>query len=1050
MTLPELSIKRHVLAWMLSGVIVLFGIISYNRIGVDRLPAIDFPIIMVTTTLRGANPDVVDTSITSIIESAINTTPGIEHIQSSSSPGVSSISITFSLDKDIDVAYNEVQSKVNQVLRRLPNDTDPPSVQKVDTNASAVIWLALSGDRTIQQLNLYANNVLKKRFETINGVGEVSIGGRRDRVIRVNVNPERMAAYKLAATDLISAFNREHIQLPGGFLVSSQAEQLLKLDLEFHDINDLSNLIITTKDGVPIRLKDVADVEDGLTDNRQIARYNGKPTVGLGMVKVANANTVEIIKEVERRLEQDIRPNLPPGLSLEISTNDSIFINQMVASLKEHLVEGTLFAALIVLIFMRSFSSTVMICLEIPVSLLGAIAVMYFAGYTFNSMTLLALLLLIGVVVDDAIVVRESILRHMSGEVGEALSPEDMKNPGKVALFRSQATKNGSNEVVFAVLASSLSLVCIFAPVIFMNGVIGMFFKSFAVVVTFGVLVSLFVSLTLTPMLCSRYLSVTHKENSAYRLTGRGLDYLDAQYKKLLNVTLRHRGFVLIFTAIFVAASGYLTLKYVEKDFVPESDESSFGISIKTPLGSSLDYTDSRLKMVETILKNHLDEVDSYFSSIGTGSRGQVNEGRINVRLKPKELREKSQQTLIKELKVELEQVPGARALAAPASVVRGQRSEKLQFNLTGNNLQELGRISKLLQQSLSNNAEIGRVDLDVQLDLPQLDVQIDRARAATLGLNAQEIATAVSLYAGGINVAKFNEAAGDGQRYDVRIKATEGDLTNVADLSKIYLRSESGELVRLDAVAKFNQELGPAVIGRYDLQYAVNFYANPNMPLGEAVDLVKETAATIVPPEYTLKLTGQAEEFGKTFKNIQFVFILAFVLLYMVLASQFNSFVQPLLVMLAQPLAIIGGLIALLISGDSLNMYSMIGLVLLIGLVAKNSILLVDLTNQLLDKVRDTGQIINKVHINAALSEACPVRLRPVLMTSLTIILALLPAAMGLGAGSETNKPLSVAIIGGMISSTLLTLVVVPAAYSLLIGWISQRNTSHHSSQSI
>jgi len=1050
MTLPELSIKRHVLAWMLSGVIVLFGIISYNRIGVDRLPAIDFPIIMVTTTLRGANPDVVDTSITSIIESAINTTPGIEHIQSSSSPGVSSISITFSLDKDIDVAYNEVQSKVNQVLRRLPNDTDPPSVQKVDTNASAVIWLALSGDRTIQQLNLYANNVLKKKFETINGVGEVSIGGRRDRVIRVNVNPERMAAYKLAATDLISAFNREHIQLPGGFLVSSQAEQLLKLDLEFHDINDLSNLIITTKDGVPIRLKDVADVEDGLTDNRQIARYNGKPTVGLGMVKVANANTVEIIKEVERRLEQDIRPNLPPGLSLEISTNDSIFINQMVASLKEHLVEGTLFAALIVLIFMRSFSSTVMICLEIPVSLLGAIAVMYFAGYTFNSMTLLALLLLIGVVVDDAIVVRESILRHMSGEVGEALSPEDMKNPGKVALFRSQATKNGSNEVVFAVLASSLSLVCIFAPVIFMNGVIGMFFKSFAVVVTFGVLVSLFVSLTLTPMLCSRYLSVTHKENAAYRLTGRGLDYLDAQYKKLLNVTLRHRGFVLIFTAIFVAASGYLTLKYVEKDFVPESDESSFGISIKTPLGSSLDYTDSRLKMVETILKNHPDEVDSYFSSIGTGSRGQVNEGRINVRLKPKELREKSQQTLIKELKVELEQVPGARALAAPASVVRGQRSEKLQFNLTGNNLQELGRISKLLQQSLSNNSEIGRVDLDVQLDLPQLDVQIDRARAATLGLNAQEIATAVSLYAGGINVAKFNEAAGDGQRYDVRIKATEGDLTNVTDLSKIYLRSESGELVRLDAVAKFNQELGPAVIGRYDLQYAVNFYANPNMPLGEAVDLVKETAATIVPPEYTLKLTGQAEEFGKTFKNIQFVFILAFVLLYMVLASQFNSFVQPLLVMLAQPLAIIGGLIALLISGDSLNMYSMIGLVLLIGLVAKNSILLVDLTNQLLDKVRDTGQIINKVHINAALSEACPVRLRPVLMTSLTIILALLPAAMGLGAGSETNKPLSVAIIGGMISSTLLTLVVVPAAYSLLIGWISQRNTSHHSSQSI
>jgi len=376
---------------------------------------------------------------------------------------------------------------------------------------------------------------------------------------------------------------------------------------------------------------------------------------------------------------------------------------------------------------------------------------------------------------------------------------------------------------------------------------------------------------------------------------------------------------------------------------------------------------------------------------------------------------------------------------------VRGQRSEKLQFNLIGNNLQELGRISKLLQQSLGNNSKMGKVDVDVQLDLPQLNVEIDRARAATLGLNAQEIATAISLYAGGINVAKYNEATGDGQRYDIRIKAAEGDLNNVQDLSKIYLRSESGELVRLDAVATFTRELGPAVIGRYDLQYAVNFYANPNMPLGEAVDLVKATAATIVPAEFTLRLTGQAEEFGKTFKNIQFVFLLAFILLYMVLASQFNSFLQPLLVMLAQPLAIIGGLIALLISGDSLNMYSMIGLVLLIGLVAKNSILLVDLTNQLLDKIRESGTVINSTHINAALQEACPVRLRPVLMTSLTIILALLPAAMGLGAGSETNKPLSVAIIGGMISSTLLTLVVVPSAYSLLIGWISHLDARRH-----
>ncbi|HNV87544.1 MAG TPA: efflux RND transporter permease subunit [Methylotenera sp.] len=1033
MTLPELSIKRHVLAWMLSGVIILFGLIAYQRIGVDRIPSIDFPIIMVNTTLRGADPEVVDTSITSVIESAVNTTPGIEHIESASSPGVSSIKITFALSKNIDVAYNEVQAKVNQVLRRLPDDTDPPTVQKVDTNAAPVIWLALSGDRTIQQLNLYANNVLKKKFETIQGVGEVTLGGRRDRVIRVNVSPERMAAYKLTANDLVSAFDREHVQLPGGFLVSQQAEQLVKLDLEFHNTQTLADMVVLTKAGVPIRLKDIATIEDGITDNRQVARYNGKPTVGIGMVKIANANTVEIIKEVERRLEADIRPNLPAGMTLEISSNDSIFINQLVASLKEHLVEGTLFAALIVLIFMRSFSSTLMICLEIPVSLLGAIAVMYFAGYTFNSMTLLALLLLIGVVVDDAIVVRESILRHMSGEAGTGLSASDLKDPLAVAAFRTKATIVGSNEVVFAVLASSASLVCIFAPVIFMDGVIGMFFKSFAVVVTFGVLVSLFVSLTLTPMLCSRYLSVTHNENALYKAIGRGLNTLESVYKKLLHFALDHRGLVLLFTTVFVGATGFYSLKHVAKDFVPEADESSFSISIKTPLGSSLAYTDSRLKLVEAAVASHKDEVASYFATIGAGSRGQVNQGNINVRLKPKEERVKSQQTLIKELKKEFDKIPGVRAIPSPTSIVRGQRSEKLQFNLTGANLQEIGRISQLMQQSLSNNPDMGKVDVDVQLDLPQLNMQIDRARAATLDLSANDIATAVSLYAGGINVAKYNDSTSDGQRYDIRLKSSETLLKNAADLSKIYLRSASGELVRLDAVASFKAELGAAVIGRYDLQYAVNFYANPNMPLGEAVDLVNKTIAKLVPPNYKVKFTGQAEELGKTMKNVKFVFLLAFVLLYMVLASQFNSFIQPLIIMLAQPLAIIGGLIALLISGDTLNIFSMIGLVLLIGLVAKNSILLVDLTNQL----REKGASINE-----ALKEACPIRLRPVLMTSLTIILALLPAALGLGAGSETNRPLSVAIIGGMISSTLLTLVVVPAAYSLVMNGLEKLRT--------
>ena len=1014
MNLPELSIKRHVFAWMLSAVIVLFGIISYQRIGIDRIPSIDFPIIMINTTLKGANPDVVDSSITGIIETAINTTPGIEHIQSSSSPGVSTITITFALNKNIDVAYNEVQSKVSQVLKRLPKDTDPPTIQKVDSNAQAVIWLALTGDRTIQELNLYAINVLKKKFETINGVGEVTLGGRRDRVIRVSLLPDRMAAYKLTANDLINAFNIQHVQLPGGFLVSNQTEKLLKLDLEFHDVKDLGELIINHRDGAPVKLKDIASITDSITDNRQVARYNGMPTVGLGMVKIANANTVEIINEVERRLVDDIRPNLPPGMKLEISTNDSIFISQMVASLKEHLFTGTLLAALIVFIFLRSIRSTLIIATAIPVSLLGAIAVMYFSGYTFNSMTLLGLLLLIGVVVDDAIVVLENIFRHREHVDKDPLS----------------AAINGSSEVTFAVIAASLSLVCIFAPVIFMDGIVGMFFKSFGVVVTFGVLTSLFVSLTLTPMLCSRYLSVGHKENKFYTSIERGLAKVDHAYHYLLNLSLKHPWRVLIITIAFVVLAGGYAMKNVQKDFVPEADEGSFTVSVKSPLGSTLDYTDSRLKLVEAAIAKHPKEVASYFSTIGAGSRGQVNQGNINVRLVAKTERDKSQQTLIKELKKQFDQISGVKAMPSPASITKGQRSEKLQFIITGPSLDEIGSLSKQMQQALSKTTEMGKIDLDVQLDLPQLDMNIDRTRAASLGLSANDVAEAVSMYAGGVNVAKYNDLNGDGQRYDIRLKADENELKQTTDLSKIYLRSTSGELVRLDAVASFKPTLGAAVIGRYDLQYSANFYANPNMPLGDAVSLVKDTATKTLPPNYTLKMTGQAEEFGKTFNNIKFVFILSFILLYMVLASQFNSFIQPVIIMLAQPLAIIGGLIALLLSGDSLNIYSMIGLVLLIGLVAKNSILLVDLTNQL--KERGAG-------INDALKEACPIRLRPVVMTSLTIILALLPAALGLGAGSETNKPLSVAIIGGMISSTLLTLVVVPAAYSLVMNGLEK-----------
>ena len=1014
MSLPELSIRRHVLAWMISSIFVLLGIISFQKIGIDKFPTIDFPILTVTTTLQGASPEIIDSSITNLIEEAVNTTPGIESIKSSSSPGVSVVSVTFNLDKDIEVAFNEIQSKISQLARRLPDDIIPPVVRKVETNASAIMWLGLTGDRTVQQLNLYANNFLKKKLETVDGVGYVTLGGRRDRTIRINLLPEKMASLNITANDLILAFNKEHVQLPGGFLVRAQSEKMFKLDLEFHNINDLKEMIIAYRDGGPIKIKDIAEVEDGLDDYRQTARHNNKPSIGLGIIKVANSNTVDIINKIKEKIDSQIRPGLPPGLNLKVSTDDSIYIKSMVKSLQNHILEGTLLAALVVLFFLKSLRSTFIIAIAIPISLLGSIAVMFFYGFTFNSMTLLALILLIGVVVDDSIVVLENIFRHQK---------TIDKNIFNAAI-------NGSKEVVFAVLASSLALVCIFAPVIFMDGVIGRFFESFAVVVTAGILVSLIISLTLTPMLCSKFLAMKEKEINWLKGLNSFFEKLDRNYKRMLTWTLGHRLKVLISSLVIVLASSLLFSK-IEKTLVPEQDESRFIVRFKTPLGSNIEYTYNKLLEVEEIINQYNDYTASVFSSIGLGSRGQVNSGFISVRLKDKDNRSLSQAEIMAKMRLDFNKLAGVKAFASGVSFAGGRRSETLQFSITGPSIDKVAALSDELLIKLSENEGLGSIDLNLQLNLPQMILNIDRERASSFGITASQIAESISVLSNGLDVARFNDEPGDGRRYDIRLKAKEGSFEQLNDLNKIYLRSESGDLVRLDTIASFNQELGPAVIGRQDLQYSSSFFSNPTLSLGEAVQLVKEASKNILPGEYSIQLEGQAKEFAKTMNNIIFVFILATILLYMVLASLFNSFFQPLIVMLAQPLAIVGGIFLLWVTGNSLNIYSMIGMVLLIGLVAKNSILLVDMTNQLKAKGKTTDQ---------ALLEACPIRLRPVLMTSLTLILALLPAALGYGAGSESNGPLAIAVIGGMISSTLLTLIVIPAAYSLSVRFIDKK----------
>jgi len=1004
MSLPSFSIQRHVFTLMVSLVLVLFGVIGLQRLGLDKFPKIEFPAISVVTTLQGADPQIIDKNVTDIIEEAVNQVPGVKSIISSSSIGASVIGIEFELEKNVDVAYQEVKAKVDGVLKRLPTDSDPPVVRKVEVGASPVLWVALTGNRTTQELNTYADEILKPRLETINGVGEVLIGGQIKRTIRVWLNTERLQAYTLSPIDVANAFKREHVTMPAGFLSSQSREWLIKFDAEFDKLSDLKRMIVAYRRGAPVYLQDVARIEDGLEDARKLARYMGNPAVGLGIVKATGANTVAVVDAVKARVDKELQPALPPGLELRYSSDDSISIRQSIDALKEHLILGTLFAALMVFLFLKSGRSTLIIATAIPVSLMATFAVMYFVGFTLNKITLLGLLLLIGVVVDDAIVVLENIFRHREEE-HEA---------------REKAAVNGAEQVVFAVLASTLTLVSIFLPVAFISGIMGRFLGSFALVVVVGVLASLWVSLTLTPMLCARYLEIPKTHGRLYRVLESAFVALETGYRRLLALSLLHRWKVVLIAAVIVASSA-IPFKYVGKTFVPEEDESRFMVSVQTPLGSNLNYTAERLNKVEAIIAAR-PEVYSYFSAVNLGDVGQVNLGSVFVRLVDRQKRQLGQPEIMRQLRRDLAAIPGVQAFPANISPIGGMRGEPLQFAIVGPELQKLDELTQQMIARLGSVEGIAKLDKDLKLNLPQVNVVLDRDRAAQLGVSAMDIGQTLSLLTGGVDIAEFKEKS---QRYDIRLQLEPGQRVSTDSLKRLYVKNKSGNLVRLDALARFEENLGPAEVKRRNRQYASFIYgALEGLPLGSATDAVNRISAEILPPGYTIAYSGQAEEFAKTGGYVIFAFSMALIMIYMVLASQFNSLLQPLVVMVAQPLAIIGGVAALWMFGDTLNLFSMIGMILLMGLVAKNSILLVDLTNQ---------YRAQNMTIYNALSEACPHRMRPVLITSLTVIAAMAPAAIGLGPGVETNRPLALVVMGGMVTSTLLTLVVVPAVYSLV-----------------
>ena len=1004
MSLPEVSVRRFVFAIMINLVIVLFGLISANRISIDRSPDIDFSLISVTTILPGANPDVVDSSVTNIIESAVNSIPGIDDVRSRSAPGVSNVFIQFLLEKDLDIAFNEVQSKVGQINSQLPDDAETPIISKIETGEIPIIWLALRGNRTLQDLSVYAKNTVKRKLETINGVGSVVIGGEQERNIRVNLDFDRMSAFGITVQDIVMAFKNEHIKLPGGFLIDNSKEDLLKLDLESHNVEEIENIIVTYDQNRAIKLKDIAEVKDDVKDLRSMGRFNGDPSIGIGVTKIRGENTVEIIEKVKTKIRSDIEPTLPAGMTLDIGTDDSSYIYELISGLGQNIFIGFIVASLIVLLFLRSYSSMAIVSITIPVSLFGAVFIMYAFGLPRNTMTMLALLLLIGIVVDDAIVVLENAQRNLNED-----TPEE----------RIRASIIGANEVFLPIVSSTLVLVALFTVVFFMEGIAARFFRSFGVVVSTGVLVSTFVALTLTPTLASKFLKTKKESNRIFDGFNRRFNAIENRYREMIEWSLSEKKKVLSYASFFIVLS-FVGFTQLSGGFFPEEDEGQFTITVKTPVGTGMDYTNDRLSLVERLLEEY-EDIESYFTIMGSGIESQaVNIGVIYVRLIPSNVRGFKQYELIPILRERLNKIPGIKAFPAPMSFASGTRGEAMQFTVSGPDLNILNESINVFLNKLAETPELGDVDSSIELNLPQVSLEINRELASEMGLSTRLIAEAANIFAGGIDVARFNDAIGDGERYKVRLKG-EYDMS-VDDLDKIYLRTPSKELVRLDTVAKFKETVGPSEITRLDRMYSAYFYSDPTTSLSNAIQLIEDAAAETLPVGYEVGFFARAKEFKRTSNQMLFAFLTGLILVYMVLASQFNSFRQPLIVMISQPLAVIGGTLGIWIVGSDLNIFSMTGLVLLTGLVAKNSILLIDRTNQERKKGLD---------IDEALLSACPRRLRPILMTSLTLILAMMMPALGIGSGVELSQPLAIAIVGGMISSTFLTLVIIPIVYS-------------------
>jgi HAE1 family hydrophobic/amphiphilic exporter-1 len=1007
----DLFIGRPILTWMITLSLLVFGGLGYERLGVDQFPNLDFPVVTVQAVLEGASPEVVEQDVTDVLEEYLNTIAGVRSLKSETSHGIAQIRVEFELGTDVEIAAQDVRDKVAQARFRLPEDVEPPVVIKEDFGNEPVLWVPVMSDRPLVETSEFVRHQVKPRVETVPGVASILLFGRMDRAIRVWLDGDELRARGLAVSDVISAIHREHVEVPGGRVESHRIEYTVKTDAEFRSVEALEKLIVTWQDGAPVRLRDVGWVEDGAEDATTLARFDGVPTVAIGIRKQSGSNTVAVVDEVYERVEQ-MRPDLPPGFSFKTGEGAADFskpIRESVEETRFALLFGALLATLTVLVFLRRVRPTLIVGVAIPVSLIATFGVMWILGYTLNTMTLLAMALAVGVVIDDAIVVLENIERRR--EEGE---------PPR------EAASRGTSQIAFAATASTVSIAVVFLPVVFVEGIVGSFLAEFGATVASAVLISLLVALTLTPMLAARIPAPKERpRGSFYERLERGFEALNRRYRAVLELALRHRWLTLgIALASFLVSLGIG--RGLDSEFFPPADKGLFFVRFDTPEGSTLETTTEYLRRNEEWLLAQ-PELGGLFSSVGIGRRrtaGAANEGMLFAILKPRDERERSVADLIDEGRRLLGRIPGQNVqLFDLSNAMAGGTGADFEFEIRGNvDLVELDALSEEFVQRLA--ALDGYVDLQksLKMGLPEVRVIPDRDKAAAMGVDARTLATTVQALIGGLDVATFKEA---GQRFDIRGRLEEKDRNEPDSIGNLYVRTREGGVVELRNLVRIETGAAPSAITRTDRQRSVVVSGNlEEKRLGTAVAEAERIAAEILPEGVQLGLSGTAETFKEGIEQFVVAIGLAVLVIYMVLAAQFESLVHPLTVMLALPLALVGALAALWSMGMTLNLFSLIGMILLMGLVTKNSILLVDYANQLRAEGMDKLE---------AMRTAAPVRMRPVLMTALSMIFGVLPAALGVGPGAETRAPMAVAVAAGMFSSTLLTLLVVPVFYVVL-----------------